>query len=329
MKGKLEGVLTMLSPLSHIGESHGPDSYLDTQYIIGLGGRPVETFVYHGNAFRGMLRDKGAKYFLDRIGDKVQVPLDVFYLLFSGGNISGDQSIDIDQARKIRQSVPIISIFGGGVGNQILPGKLQIGDGYPLCSETKHLIPEQLRNEEAVSWRVMTTERSFSRVDDAKNENLNVYLIDSSVKQLETGEQIDLLGQEEEKPKKKKEQPQQMRYTIEVLAAGTQLWFRIDLLSMSELEFGALMSCFAEWSQAPYIGGQNRIGMGRVSASFDYYSGDGTKEHLLDISHNQIKLGPTAEKTKDLYDRFLDQYALYLADNDERLVRLLDGKTAS
>src|SRR5690606_23450406 len=125
-------------------------------------GSPVEVFIYSGNAFRGMLRDKGAAYMLDSLGQgaTIQVPLDVFYLLFSGGALGGKSSVDIDQARRIRQAVPLISVLGGGVGNQILPGKIHVGDAYPLCAETQHLIPEGLRDPEALSWRHLTTERS-------------------------------------------------------------------------------------------------------------------------------------------------------------------------
>ena len=114
MNGYLEGVFTLLSPLSHIGESHGVDSYLATQDIIGVDGEPTEVFVYSGNALRGMLRDCGSKYFLDNLSpeNKLQIPLELFYFLFSGGSIGGNQKVDIDKAREIRAKIPVASIFG-------------------------------------------------------------------------------------------------------------------------------------------------------------------------------------------------------------------------
>lgn len=331
INGRLEGILTLLTPLSHIGEAIGPDSYLATQDIIGVDGKPTQVFTYSGNAFRGMLRDTGAKYFLDKLAGRdnfLQVPLDVFYLLFSGGSIGGDQKIDIDQARRIRQAIPILSIFGGGVGNQILSGKMNVNDALPICEECIHIIPEEYRTENLISWRQMTTERSYSRTDDAKDERLRNYL-QTEDRMLITGDdgQVQLIGDgtEEKKEKKgKKEAPQQMRYTIEVLQAGSRLYHRIDVKDMTEIEFGALVSAFVEWSKNPYIGGQSRIGMGRVYADYQWKPIDGELEQFISI-HETPLLGPAAEKTKNKYDEYLNQYTQYLEENKESLVKLIEG----
>lgn len=99
---RLDGRITLLSSLSHIGESTGPDSWLSQDYIIGPDGQPTECFLYSGNSFRGILRDIAAKYLLDKLGG-IAVPLEVFHLLFSGGSLGGAQSVDIDQARMYRR----------------------------------------------------------------------------------------------------------------------------------------------------------------------------------------------------------------------------------
>lgn len=330
LDGRIDGVFTLLAPLSHIGESHGPDSYLDTTEILGPDGRPVEVFCYHGNALRGMLRDMAGVYMLDRLG--VQVPLDVFYLLFSGGSIGGEQAVDIDQARRIRQAVPAISVLGGGVGNQILPGKIQVGDAWPLCAEVQHLLPENLRRPGAVSWRQMTTERSFSRKDDAKDENLRVHLYNAPRPEIGPGGQIGLLppaGAEKENDGKggRKEQPQQMRYTIECLAPGARLWTRIHVQRLTDLEMGALASAFAQWTRAPYLGGQNRIGFGLCAAAFTWTPFGGEPEEFAVIGEGGMhRLGPTAERTKAAYDAWLEEYVRYLDERREGLVKLLDAR---
>ena len=103
---RLDGKITLLSPLSHIGESSGPDSFLSQDLIIGPDGQPVECFVYSGNAFRGQLRDLCASYMTEKLGN-LQYNPDVFYLLFSGGSLGGAQSVDIDQARMYRRNIPM------------------------------------------------------------------------------------------------------------------------------------------------------------------------------------------------------------------------------
>ena len=222
MNGKIETVFTLLSPLSHIGESIGPNSYLATQDMLDAKGNPISVFAYSGNALRGMWRDAGAEYMLKKLGSgaTLQIPLELFYLFFSGGAIGGDQAIDIDQARRIREQIPHLSIFGGGVGNMLLPGKLSVGEALPVCRELAHIIPDYVSGNRELSARQMTTEVSYSRKDDAKDDLLRPYLQDAGVPQIE-GPQMTLLpDSEQEKKKEKKENPQQMRYTMEVSLPG-------------------------------------------------------------------------------------------------------------
>lgn len=316
--GKIENKFTLLSPLSHIGESVGPDSYLSTQTIIGPDGKPVEVFAYSGNAFRGMLRDAGAKYFLNAISKpemRTQVPLEAFYLLFSGGSIGGDAKIDIDQARRIRALVPHLSVFGGGVGNQILPGKINVSYAYPVCTETAHIVPHDIEAPK-YSWRQMTTEQSFTRTDDAKDEILRPFIYTGETPELMPGE-----GAKEEK----KERPQQMRYTIELLAAGTQLWSLIDYFDMTDIELGALVAAIDEWGKRPVLGGQSRVGMGKVAVEMTLYEENGP-EPFIAIDAREVHLEPTAKQAKERYDHFLSQYKEYLEMHSGEIILGLDAK---
>lgn len=320
MNIKLDGIFTMLAPLSHIGMSIGPDSYLNTVTIIDPHGKPCEVFCYTGNAWRGQLRDMGAKYLLNKLGAKL--PLELFYLLFSGGAIGGTQSIDIDQGRRYRQVLPFFSIFGGGVGNQILPGKMNIGPSYPMGKEVQHLLPEELRNPEAKSWKTWTTEQSFTRKDDAKDDNLAKFLQTAQERAAITGE----LFTAEEKPKKeKKDAPQQMRYTQELLAAGSRLYHRITLKDFTELELGAFVSCLTQFAEAPYIGGQSRKGDGLCSLDYEMTI-DGEKQDFVTVHPEKVLLSPSAAEAKKNYDQFLqDMYDNYLIENKQDLVKLMEA----
>lgn len=320
LNGHLEGIYTLLAPMSHIGESHGIDSYLATEDIIGADGKPVEIFIYSGNAIRGMLRDCGAKYFLDKISmeETMQVTLPMFYFLFAGGTIGGDQKIDIDQARNIRKNIPVASIFGGGVGNQILAGKLCCNDAYPVSHETMHIVPGRYYPEgEMLSWRQMTTERSYTRMDDAKDERKRPYIA-QEVKALEG-----LF--EEKKPKKEKdEQAVQMRYTVEVMQVGTKLYHRLDVRDLSEIEMGALVSSIYEWTKSPYLGGKSNIGMGRATVDYVWKPFEEAELPFLKTEGDEISLGAVADETKQAYDTYLKNYKAYLSENRESLVKMLE-----
>ena len=327
---RMDGEITLLAPLSHIGESLGPDSYLSQDIIIGPDGKPVECFLYSGNAFRGHMRDLAAAYMTEKLGGLRYNP-SVFYLLFSGGSLGGDQSVDIDQARMYRRNIPMLSVFGGGVGNQILTGKIKVGAMYPLVAECQRILPAHLRQEDAPSWRQWTYEKSFTRMDDAKNENLRKHLSGAENDGLlGPAEQQTLLpGEGKTKDKKKKDDPpQQMRYTVEMLAAGSVLYQRIDLCDMNDLELGAFVSALVELSKHPYIGGKSGTGHGMVEIKY-HWRPAGTKESagkFIQIDADCLYLSKPAEEAKDRYDEFLTTiYNQYLESNAEELTKLLVG----
>jgi len=311
---RIETIYTLLQPLSHIGESESTQSFLNTTTVVN-NGVPEEVFVYTGNALRGMLRDCGARYLLNKLD--IRVPLKAFHLLFSGGSIGGAQSLDIDQARVIRKALPFVSLFGGGVGNQILDGKLKQTFVYPICRETNNIIPSYIEKSD-YSWRHFTNVIEFSRKDDEKNVNLaEQFLINN--------EEIQLIEGENKKKKEKDGPATQMRYGVEYLAAGTKLWHRWDIIC-NELELGAFVSCLHEWQKQPYLGGMSGKGFGLVAAEMDLVKEDG-RESFAQIGQEFIKLGTTAEQTKKAYDEHLkEMYDSYLIDNKEEFTKLLAGE---
>ena len=335
---RLDGVIKLQSPLSHIGESVGIDSYLSTDVIISQSGQPVECFVYSGNAFRGILRDCAASYMLERMGG-MKIPLDAFYLLFSGGSLGGTQSVDIDQARMYRRAIPMLSIWGGGVGNQILPGKLRMGSMYPICEETSMIIPEKFQMQNAPSWKRMSFEKSFTRMDDEKNDNKRVYLLEGKSEDaniaIESGRMIQgemvFEAEETERPAVKKKPPkkdsdgpaQQMRYTVEMMAAGTMLYQRIDLSAISEVELGAFVSALIKFSDAPYIGGKSGTGHGLVDAEYHWLN-DEKEEVFVSLSKNDMHLSEAANSAKRAYDtQILESYNEYLENNQSEITAAL------
>ena len=333
---RLDGKITLLSALSHIGESLGTDSYLSEDIIIGPDGQPCEVFLYSGNSFRGIMRDMAAMYLLNKLGGAA-IPLETFHLLFSGGSIGGPQSVDIDQARAFRRALPALSIFGGGVGNQIMEGKMKIGSMYPLVQECQRVIPEKYRDPEAPSWRKWTYEKSYTRRDDSKQENLRKYIaeaVEADGKLLGGREQQAQLlgdgGSAEPKKKKEKEGPAtQMRYTVELLAAGSILYQRIYLQDMTDLELGAFVSALDEFQKAPYIGGKSGTGHGLCEIEYEW-SKPGDKEPrgvFLRVSENTLHLSRPAEEAKNAYDDYLKQvYDGYLEEKTPELKQLLTGE---
>jgi CRISPR type IV-associated protein Csf2 len=275
-----EGTMTALTSISHIGDSHGVNSKLRREKVIQPDGSVEEVPIISGNALRGILRDRGMLHMLKALGYGINeqtgevkgLSLPAFYFLFSGGALTKDagRGIDVDEARKWRELIPLVALFGGAMGNQIMPGKAKIGKGIPICSETAHILPTRFVENKVESVWELCQEEAYTRRDDEKNENLRQLIApevrglleaDATAKRQKASKGVDVEGETGQK--------QQMRYYIETLAAGSRLYLEISLDDVTDLEREAFFITLAEFSRFPYIGGKSGVGHGKVSIKFD------------------------------------------------------------
>jgi len=276
-----EGTMTALTSISHIGNTHGIHSKLRREKVAQPDGMVEEVPIISGNSLRGILRDRGMLHMLrclgygvnDETGEVNGLPLSAFYFLFSGGSLTskGGRGLDVDEARRWRDLIPLVAIFGGAMGNQIMPGKVKVGKAIPICTETAHLIPERFVNGNTPQsvWE-LCQEEAYTRRDDEKSEKLR-QLIAQEVRGLLEGKARD----EREKRGTDKDvrsdddQKQQMRYYVETIAAGTRLYWDITLDDVTDVEFEAFCVTLAEFARFPYIGGKSGVGHGKVEIRFD------------------------------------------------------------
>lgn len=296
---RLDGLFTLRSPLTHIGETRSTTAFLVQEPILQPGGDIEEVACYSGNAWRGQLRDLAAAYMLGKLGN-VRVGIDAFHLLFSGGRIGGETVTDIARARQVRQMVPMVSLLGGGIGNQIVAGKMRVGNCYPLCREAVPALPRHLHDVAAARTYVgMTFEKSFSRRDDTRIDSLRQHIAEPSA----------AIGEGAERGRKKagrEPQPDQMRMTVELLAVGVQLHTRIDLMEVTDIELGCLVTAIHSFARSPHIGGQANRGHGLVDLSYRLIDMDsGEAVEFLSVEDGRSLLCPPAGAAKDAYDQHL------------------------
>lgn len=369
-----EGKLTLLTSLSHIGETFGINARLRREKIVQPDGTIEDVPIISGNSIRGILRDRGMLHMLKSLGYGIDtttgevkgIPLSAFYLLFSGGTLKSGKSdggIDIDKAREWRNLIPLLSVFGGAVLGQIMPGKLRCGKAIPICHETAHLIPnrflqpyvpEDLRGKGSISpndvnlsiWDVVQ-EEAYTRRDDEKNDLLRGLIepatpalptsraADSErgrrLKQPQTGlvewdelasaskrSQSPIRANGTEKPKEdvagETGVKQQMRYFVETLSAGTELFWELSLDDVTPLEFEAFAVTLSEFARFPFLGGKSAIGHGKVSISFDKW---------LNIDP---RLAPTGD---EIALPLGNAYVKHLADNAATIRKLIADSNLS
>lgn len=315
-----EGVMTALTSISHIGESYGINSKLRREKIVQPDGSVEEVPVISGNSIRGILRDRGMLHMLRCLGYGENedggvrgLSLAAFYFLFSGGALesTGARGLDIDEARRWRDLIPLVALFGGAMGNQIMPGKARIGKAIPICHETAHVIPARFVDGNLDSIWDMCQEEAYTRRDDEKSEGLRA-LIAPQVRQL-----LEARAGEERKKRGTREdvveetgQKQQMRYYVETLAAGTRLFWEVALDDATPLEFDAFCVTMAEFSRFPYIGGKSGVGHGKVQIRFD----------------NWLQIDPRLAPTgMELSFTLGNMYQKHLQENGETIRELIDG----
>lgn len=317
-----EGVMTALTSISHIGDTFGINAKLRREKIVQPDGSVQEVPIISGNAIRGILRDRGMLHMLKCLGygidettGEVQgLSLAAFYFLFSGGALTkagGNAGLDIDEARRWRNLIPLVALFGGAMGNQIMPGKLKCGKAIPICKETLHLLPERFITGQELSIWDMLQEEAYTRRDDEKNENLRKLiapevqaLLEGVVteKHKKAGTKDDIAGETG--------QSQQMRYYIETISAGTRLFWDMTLDDVTDLEFDAMCVALSEFGRFPYIGGKSGVGHGKVSIVFDKW---------IEINP---RLAPTG---KEIDSTIGTNYMEHLRDRGEDIRGMIDA----
>lgn len=302
----LEGIVTALSSISHNGgERNGTITQLRREKFVQPNGKVAKVPVISGNAIRGILRDRGMYSMLNELGYGVEgdgsvkgLSLQAFYFLFSGGALTstGTEGINIETFREMREAIPLIGLFGGAVGNVIMPGKMKIGKLIPICSETAHLIPNRfISDEPSTIWDFCQTEM-YTRRDDEKNDRVRMLISKPA---------IEAQGYEA-----KKTAPQQMKYEVETLAAGTKFFWRITLEDVSDVEFEAFLATMLFFSKSPNIGGKGAVGHGEISIHLDKWIEIDSRVNLQGTEVD-VKLGT---KYKEHLTAFGDKICKFLND---------------
>jgi hypothetical protein len=207
--------------------------------------------------------------------------LAAFYFLFSGGALTstGSRGIDIDEGRRIRALIPLVGMFGGAMGNTIMPSKSKIGKVYPICAEVMHLLPASFQRPAPSIWEYLQ-EEMYTRKDDEKNEHLRQLIAPDVRGLLEVEHKKAALSKAQSKPQEDTGQHQQMRYYVETLAAGTPFYWKIALDDVTEVEFEAFVTTLVEFSRMPYIGGKSAVGLGEVAVHFDSWLEIDSRTHV-------------------------------------------------
>ena len=240
MYERIEGSIISQEPISHIGETLSTIAQFKREKTL-FRGKIVEVPVISGNALRGIMRRRGSFRLLELIGGrKEDLGEDVQHALFSGGMLkkgAGGGTIDTNFIRELRTMLPLMSVWGTTIGQQMIGGKLDVGQMIPLSCQTA----QRTGIESDISIHSLLDEVAHTRRDDMEDKT---------------------------KGDDKDAQKQQMRYQTEVLAAGTEFSHYFTLKDCNEIERGAFMSTLHQFMQYPKIGGMSGRGFGMIKMDY-------------------------------------------------------------
>ena len=244
-----EGWLVLRTPLQHGADINlGTTRLFRSQKMVGTGGEVNRIPVYSGNAIRGMLRDIAGFQLLEALG--IQVPPHVFDFLTSGGSLTQKgTTVDLGLARRLRERIPMIGLFGGGVGNQIIEGKTIFLQGTPICQETIHLLPRYCREAPSAKLciRDLRQIEYATRRDDKKKESSQKH-IEGPIPERAEGDVAT-----------------QMKFETETIAPGTCLRFGFVAEGVTESEWRTLCMALIGFLKRPFLGGRAAAGYGEVA----------------------------------------------------------------
>lgn len=240
MYERIEGIITTREPISHIGETLSTMALFKREKTL-FRGKIIEIPVISGNALRGIMRRRGSYRLIELINiQKEELGEDVQHALFSGGMLkkgAGGGTINMNFIKELRTMLPLMSVWGTTIGQQMIGGKLDVGQLIPISCQTA----VRTGIESNISIHSLLDEVAHTRRDDMEDKP--------------KGNDADA-------------QKQQMRYQTEVLAAGTKLSHYFTLKDVDEIERGAFMSTLYQFMKYPKIGGMGGRGFGMIEMDY-------------------------------------------------------------
>lgn len=270
---QIEIVLRAAQPIAHAEGTVGNAQVCMRRKVRLPDGRFTRVPYVTGDTMRHGLREAGAYALLEAAGllESPSLSEAALRLLFSGGMVMGAAAdvVRIDEERRMRDVVPILSLLGGCVGNRIVPGKLEVGDAWLICEETAHVLPEWvsawLREIEVqpAGARAHVEMVQRVRMDPTLSPSKRALLTDGATASVEQRLLASETAAERGDDKgAKASKATMMPFTYETLSAGSLFWWRIDATTHTEIERDTLYVMLAAFLAKARVGGKKGTGHG-------------------------------------------------------------------
>jgi hypothetical protein len=333
--------VTALNPISHIGKTASTGAIFNTERVNGK-----DVPYITGASGKGILRRIGMEVMLSMLGLDPEQAGDVIAdkpkglsqkqleVLFNGSILtsSGTRSIDVAQGAQLAELIPWFAIVGGCMGNMMMQGRIAVHPMILICEENrtrlkaieKHigrrlLAVGQEGEDTAVSIlpeEVSTARMHLQRQEFTHNDDFNRlgsgasrFLPPADRHEMITAHALEFYKREEP-DYQDKENHVQMRFSVQTMTAGAELFWRIDTFDLTPLMEDAFLTTFGHFLARPFVGGMRRMGMGLVDVEF--------------LGRSRVEPVQASFSTAVSVNKVGDMYRAHLQENREEIVRLLE-----
>lgn len=312
--GMLTFTATAIDPIHHGAGSEGNTQLLRTQDIILDDGTPARVPFVSGNSIKHQIRDGGVRFALEAMtlpnGSMSKAVID---LLFSGGSLTKSGSaVNLEQARKIAELFPVLSLCGYSAGNFMQDSKIRVGHLHLVCKENSWRLPDNLRDDRHILQRAASFRgEEFGTRHEASRSQIVFKLLTTEDKEAK------LKGNAESN---------QMIYDFEVVRPGSKWFGDIIFDDLTEFELMALRSAMERacidhhgdtWIYN--VGAKAAVGFGRMAFVFN----GGLRDTLSAPQYlDRTGIAPNDD------DANKDAMAAYIEHLRNRRVEILDALNA-
>lgn len=288
--------ITTAAPLSHGAGSAGNEQILRTTDVV-VPIRDAEGNVcdwertripiVSGSALKATLREHAVMDMFELAGvEPGSVSLDGLRLLQKGGkNDSGGQSMSLDKVRELRDTFPMLTVFGAMDGGMPLHGHIQVSQVTPFCRSAVESgrVPRTVRAMQVQSGAEIATGMEIpifegaQPLDDAlvrssetyyrhdlRQGRTTRYIEPAEVKALEDkSAQRKLLPNAQATKEVRREANESMPHSMQVIASGVPMYAEIRLSDVTDVEFAACARALSRWiASGGHLGGASSKGHG-------------------------------------------------------------------
>lgn len=270
---QIEIVLRAAQPIAHAEGTVGNAQVAMRRKVRLPDGRWTRVPYITGDTMRHGLREAGAYALLEAAGllEAPALSEAALRLLFAGGMVMGAASdvVRMEEERRMRETIPILPLLGGCVGNRIVPGKLEVGDAWLICEETAHILPAWVG-----AWAAeqeIAPSGARAHVDMVQRVRMDPTLTPSKRMLLLAGD-AERVGQRMlasesaaaagDDKAAKATKATMMPFSYETVAAGSLFHWRIDAVTHSTIERDTLYVMLAAFLAKARVGGKKGTGHG-------------------------------------------------------------------